>query len=74
MKMYYGQSTIINHNNGWIYLLSDIIYPLVKVYIPMERTTMLLQVKLTASMFSIANCNKLPEGILRIALDTQIQH
>ena len=40
------------------------IYPLVNCYITMERSTMLFMGKLTISTgpFSIANCNKLPEG------------
>ena len=43
------------------------IYPLVNVYITMERSTMLLIGKSTIlirALFKFANCNKLPEGII----------
>jgi hypothetical protein len=41
-------------------------YPLVNIQKTMERSSMLLMGKLTKKRlghFSIANCNKLPEGI-----------
>jgi len=46
-------------------------YPLVNVYITMERSTMLFMGKrktISTGPFSIANCKHLPEGIIAILL------
>ena len=57
----------VRRKNGWNHIFSVkpfMVYPLVNVYITMERSTILQLGKSTISTgpFSIANRNKLPEG------------